>query len=266
MNKKSKKKKILITGNFNILHPGHIRLFIAAKKIGDHLTIGLISDELAGNAAYINQEYRIEPIQNSSLVDKVELIDTSVEDFIKKIKPDIVLKGKEHENGINIEKELLDTYGGKLIFGSGDTIFSSSDLLLNELKNQEKLNTNLESDYKNRHSINSQRLQELIHSFKDCKVAVIGDLIIDQYVSCQALGMSQEDPTICVKPLDTMSFIGGAGIVASHAASLGAKVHFISVAGNDDLKDYALTELKKNKVNTKIFPRYLKTNYSKEKI
>ena len=189
-------KTVFVSGDFNILHPGHIRLFIAAKKMGNHLTVGLLSDELSGKGAYINQEYIMESVQNNVLVDKVELITTSVGEFILKIKPDIVLKGKEHENEFNIEKDILDSYGGKLIFGSGDTVFSSTDLLLNELKNRAKLNKNFESDYKKRHSINSERLEKRVHSFKECKVAVIGDLIIDEYISCQALGMSQEDPTL----------------------------------------------------------------------
>tara|TARA_B110000444_G_C18825624_1_gene590124 strand:- start:132 stop:269 length:138 start_codon:yes stop_codon:yes gene_type:complete len=31
----NKKITLLVSGNFNILHPGHIKLFIAAKKIGN---------------------------------------------------------------------------------------------------------------------------------------------------------------------------------------------------------------------------------------
>ncbi len=57
-------------------------------------------------------------------------------------------------------------------------------------------------------------------------MVVIGDLIIDKYISCQPLGMSQEDPSIVVTPIDTKQFVGGAGIVSIHAAGLGAKVNF----------------------------------------
>ena len=68
--------------------------------------------------------------------------------------------------------------------------------------------------------------------------ALVGDLIVDEYISCDPLGMSQEYPTIVVTPIDSKSFIGGAGIVAAHAAGLGAEVDFISI-GNDNSLSFA---------------------------
>jgi len=55
--------------------------------------------------------------------------------------------------------------------------------------------------------------------------------------------MSQEDPTIVISPIDSRKFIGGAGIVAAHAAGLGANVNFISVVGNDNIYEYAKNKL-----------------------
>jgi rfaE bifunctional protein kinase chain/domain len=71
----------------------------------------------------------------------------------------------------------------------------------------------------------------------------VGDLIVDEYITCEPLGMSQEDPTIVVTPIDSTRFIGGAGIVAAHAAGLGASVNFVSVSGKDLSRDYALESL-----------------------
>ncbi len=56
---------------------------------------------------------------------------------------------------------------------------------------------------------------------------MIGDLIIDEYVTCDAVGMSQEDPTIVVTPMMTRTFVGGAGAVAAHARGLGADVKLL---------------------------------------
>ena len=61
----------------------------------------------------------------------------------------------------------------------------------------------------------------------------MGDVIADEYISCDPLGMSEEDPTIVVTPISSKTFIGGAAIVAAHAASLGAQVQFFSVVGDD---------------------------------
>ena len=43
--------------------------------------------------------------------------------------------------------------------------------------------------------------------------------------------MSQEDPTIVFTPIESKTFVGGAGIVAAHARGLGAEVEFLTVAG-----------------------------------
>ncbi len=75
------------------------------------------------------------------------------------------------------------------------------------------------------------------------RVLVIGDLIIDDYVTCEPLGMSQEDPTIVVSPIDTTTFIGGAGVVSAHAKGLGAEVQFCSVVGEDEGAELARAKL-----------------------
>jgi rfaE bifunctional protein kinase chain/domain len=46
--------------------------------------------------------------------------------------------------------------------------------------------------------------------------------------------MSAEAPVLVVKELENREFIGGAAIVASHVAALGAKCHYISVVGEDE--------------------------------
>jgi rfaE bifunctional protein kinase chain/domain len=78
--------------------------------------------------------------------------------------------------------------------------------------------------------------------------------------------MSQEEPTIVVTPIDEVKFIGGAGIVAAHAASLGSNVDFISVVGNDNSKEFSTKKLTEFKVNHKLFidesrPTTLKQRY-----
>jgi rfaE bifunctional protein kinase chain/domain len=78
--------------------------------------------------------------------------------------------------------------------------------------------------------------------------------------------MSQEDPTLVVKPVDSQRFVGGAGIVAAHAAGLGAKAALVSVVGDDEEADFALQSLKKFDVEPTLVldhtrPTTLKTRY-----
>jgi len=106
--------------------------------------------------------------------------------------------------------------------------------------------------YIDRHNINSENLKERINQFSTVKVCVVGDLIVDEYITCEPLGMSQEDPTIVVTPVDTTKFIGGAAIVAAHAAGLGANVEFISIVGNDAGKIYAQEQLAETSVKVEL--------------
>ena len=77
-------------------------------------------------------------------------------------------------------------------------------------------------------------LLECIEKFEDASLLVIGDTIIDQYVACDALGMSAEAPVVVVRELDTREYAGGAAVVAMHVSALGAKCRFLSVVGQDN--------------------------------
>lgn len=236
-------KVIFVSGHFNVLHPGHLRLLRFAKECGDRLVVAVQSDRIAGNAAHIPEQLRLEGVLSNSWVDEAFVSDEPVVNVIARVKPDIVVKGKEHESRFNPEKAVLADYGGQLMFSSGEATFSSVDLIRREFSNREVRSIEMPTEYLKRHDIEIKRVESLLHGFAGLKVCVVGDLIIDEYITCQPLGMSQEDPTIVVTPLDTARFIGGAGIVAAHAAGLGAAVTFVSVTGNDSYRDFALEKL-----------------------
>ena len=102
-----KKKKVLVSGNFNILHPGHLRLLRFAKECGDHLIVAVNSDKIAGKNAHVPEKLRIEGVRSNNWVDEVILVNQSIEKVIKKIRPEIVVKGKEYENSNNPEEKVL---------------------------------------------------------------------------------------------------------------------------------------------------------------
>jgi rfaE bifunctional protein kinase chain/domain len=240
----TKKKVVLVSGNFNVLHPGHLRLFRFAKECGDQLIVAVKGDLLSGADAHVPEELRLDGIKSNSLVDEAFLVTEPIAQLIEKLRPDIVVKGKEHEGQENEELAALKAYGGHLVFSSGETIFSSLDLIRGEFQKFDAKTISLPHQYIKRHDINLSSLARLIRNYSNLRVGVIGDLIVDEYITCQPLGMSQEDPTIVVTPIDSMRFIGGAGIVAAHAAGLGASVKFFSISGNDEVGLYAGNILK----------------------
>jgi len=263
------KKTVFISGHFNVLHPGHIRLFKFAKSCGDRLIVGVESDRVAGKDAYIDEKLRLEAVSGHSFVDEAFIFDQPLERLLAQIQPNIVVKGKEHESKFNIEESVLAGYGGEIRYGSGDLLFSSADLIQKELLTKRKSIVSLPSDYMDRHKIIKKDIANVLDKFSKLKVIVVGDLIIDEYISCQPLGMSQEDPTIVVSPIETKRYIGGAGIVAAHAAGLGADTQFISFCGDDEGRDFALEVLKKYGVNVTLLkdpsrPTTLKKRYRAE--
>ncbi len=263
---KKQYKKVLITGNFNVLHPGHLRLLRFAKECGEYLIVAVSSDEIAGNAAHVTDSLRLEGVNSNNWVDEAFIYRSSIQEIIKELKPDIVVKGQEHQNTYNPEQEVLDSYGGKLVFGSGQSIFSSLDLLTKDFNASLAGNLNIPTDFIDRHKIKKDNLRKLIKDFSKIRVCVLGDLILDEYITCEPLGMSQEDPTIVVTPIDSTKFIGGAGIVAAHASGLGAKVHLLSISGVDESSEFSKKELESHGVNCHIIedqsrPTTLKQRY-----
>ena len=261
-----KNSTVLVSGIFNILHPGHMRLLKFAKKSGSKLIVVIETDKQAGNNAHIPENLRLEAIQSHNLVSEAFISDEPIRKIIKRIQPDIVVKGKEHELLENLELEAVESYGGRLLFSSGETFFSSVDLIKKDIKEIDAHSISLPNEYLKQHDLTKKKLISRLKKFSELKICVIGDLIIDEYITCHALGMSHEDPSIVVTPVDSQKFIGGAGIVASHASSLGAVVDFISVSGDDESRNYALECLSNNGVNTSLLidenrPTTLKQRY-----
>lgn len=234
---------MFVSGNFNILHPGHLRLLRFAKECGDFLVAGVQDDALAGEAALMNETLRLEGLRSNSWVDHAFILRRPPEEFICALKPSVVVKGKEHENADNPEHDAVAQYGGRLLFGSGETVFSSVELLRREGLHPRSSRLQLPDDYSQRHGFTRADVRQLIKRFAEVRIVVVGDLIVDEYVECEPLGMSQEDPTIVVAPVFEQSFVGGAGIVAAHAATLGATVDYFAVAGVDAAREVATTRL-----------------------
>jgi rfaE bifunctional protein kinase chain/domain len=259
-------KTVFVSGRFNVLHPGHVRLLQFARECGDRLVVGVEPDSLAGHDAHVPEQLRLEGVRSCSYVDEAFVLSGTVVDAIRQMRPAIVVKGREHEHRHNDEKAAVESYGGKLLFSSGEVVFTSRDLIRREFSSSSARNWGVPAAFMARHGISAERLREVLRQFSELRVLVVGDLIIDEYISCDPLGMSQEDPTLVVKPVDSKRFVGGAGIVAAHAAGLGADSTLLSVVGADDEAKFAQEVLKQAKVGARFLedntrPTTLKTRY-----
>lgn len=260
-----KVNKIFVSGNFNIIHPGHLRILKFAKDHGKKLIVGVESDKLAGDSVRINENLRLDSIKSLEYVDEALIIYDSIEKSLVKYKPDIVVKGKEHEFKFNIEEKIIKKFGGKLLFSSGESNLTSFDFI-NEEINHRNNELFFPKAYISNHNIRLDRLKKIISNFNNLKVLVIGDIIIDEYIESLPIGMSHEDPALVISPQSKKSFLGGAGIVAAHGSKLGSSINLISMIGKDTPGEFAKQILVKYGVNTELFeddnrPTSLKQRY-----
>ena len=237
-----------VSGNFNVVHPGHLRLLKFAAEAGEFLVVGVNPDSTPGVAVPL--ALRLEGIQSLGIVDYPFALREPPECFIAELKPDIVVKGSEHAERHNPELAAVEAYGGRLLFSSGEVRFASLDLLQREYTSGPFWTLIKPKDFPRRHGFTIEGLKAVLPHMRGIRVLVVGDLIVDTYIDCDALGMSQEDPTIVVTPIDHKTFVGGAAIVAAHARGLGAEVRYITVAGRDDQAGFARSALARHGVAT----------------
>jgi D-beta-D-heptose 7-phosphate kinase/D-beta-D-heptose 1-phosphate adenosyltransferase len=117
----SDKKIVFTNGCFDIMHVGHIRYLQEAAKLGDILIVGINSDasvkRLKGADRPINSELdRAEMMCALGFVDNVVIFedDTPLE-LIKKIQPDVLVKGGDYSNEYVVGTDEVEARGGRLV-------------------------------------------------------------------------------------------------------------------------------------------------------
>lgn len=235
------KKIAFVSGNFNAVHPGHIRILQFAADTADFLVVGVNPDTASG--VNVAMDARLQGIRSISIVNYAAALATPADEFIRLLKPDLVVKGKEYANKFNAEQTAVDSYGGQLLFSSGEMRFSLSNILQRDYSEANFAVIRKSHEYPLRHDFEIAGLKSILTQFKGKRVVVVGDIIVDVYAECDPLGMSQEDPTIVVAPVEEKRFVGGAGIVAAHAYGLGAEAHLVTVCGNDEAAAFVADRL-----------------------
>lgn len=136
---KSEGKKIVhCHGCFDLMHPGHIKYFQVAKKMGDILIVTVSPDcyvdKGPGRPAF-NETLRAESIAALECVDYVAINKwPTAEETLRLLRPDIYVKGQEFQNledktgKIQKEYKVIQEIGAELRF-TNEIVFSSTKLL-----------------------------------------------------------------------------------------------------------------------------------------
>jgi D-beta-D-heptose 7-phosphate kinase/D-beta-D-heptose 1-phosphate adenosyltransferase len=112
---------VLTNGCFDLLHPGHTRLFAEARKLGDVLIVAMNSDRsvcaLKGNHRALQPELeRAEIIAALAAVDYVTIFDDkSVLVVVARMLPDVLVKGGHYTLDQIVGRDEVEAAGGRVI-------------------------------------------------------------------------------------------------------------------------------------------------------
>lgn len=100
--------------------------------------------------------------------------------------------------------------------------------------------------------ISKVTLKNIIQEFKNKKILVVGDLMIDEYIWGKVSRISPEAPIPVVEVQKEDAKPGGAANVILNLVSLGAKVYAAGVIGQDDKAKKLISYLKKENVDVSV--------------
>jgi len=92
-------------------------------------------------------------------------------------------------------------------------------------------------------------LIKIIERFKEKKILVLGDVMLDKYIWGEVSRISPEAPVQVVNVVKESSAPGGAANVANNIAALNAKSLMVGVVGKDSTKTKLIGELKKRNID-----------------
>ncbi len=139
---KQKRKIVFTNGCFDVLHRGHIEYLEFCRSHGDVVVVGLNSDSsvkiIKGPDRPINnQQARAAVLSALEMVDYITLFDEPDPlNLIKKVKPDVLVKGQDWEKKGVIGREFVESIGGKVVLApivEGE----SSTTTINKMKSLE---------------------------------------------------------------------------------------------------------------------------------
>ncbi|PIR20602.1 MAG: hypothetical protein COV45_05225 [Deltaproteobacteria bacterium CG11_big_fil_rev_8_21_14_0_20_47_16] len=74
--------------------------------------------------------------------------------------------------------------------------------------------------------------------FPKKKILLVGDLIIDIYTECTAIGKTAKTPTLSVKRGSSKQYWGGSSLICNNLLAMNGEVTFVAVTGDDWGYDY----------------------------
>jgi rfaE bifunctional protein nucleotidyltransferase chain/domain len=275
---------VLAHGVFDLLHMGHVRHLEEARRQGSVLFVTVTADGFVNKGPgrpVFPDHLRAEMVASVECVDWVGVNDNpSAETVLMAIKPDVYVKGSDYRHAsddvtgkIVAEQELVESYGGRIVF-TDEIMFSSSSLINRYLNIYEPSLQELLEHHRTQNTL--ERLTELFDRIKDYRILFIGDAIIDEYQYVMPLGKSPKENMIANLYQRKEVFAGGVFAAANHVASFCRHVEIITSLGEGDSHEglirsslkpnVHLTAIHQENIPTTRKCRFIDTSYSPKKL
>src|SRR5262245_23758688 len=222
-------------GAFDLIHLGHLIHFEEARTQGDLLVVTLTGDRhiTKKRSVTFSEDQRARLVAALETVDYVAIVqEPTALSAIEALQPDVYVKGPEYADltldksrSIYHEMRVLEGYGGRIYFTSGDT-FSSTKLshFLLAAPDAAQRDPLLRNDRVRLRDIAAlgftlDQLKRFVADAATLRVCVIGETIVDEWVDVTLTSLSTQSR--CVAGVETrrVTQVGGVGIIARHLAN-----------------------------------------------
>tara|TARA_B100000989_G_scaffold17167_1_gene11325 strand:+ start:5147 stop:5635 length:489 start_codon:yes stop_codon:yes gene_type:complete len=156
--KQQEKPTVMVSGGFDPVHVGHIRMILEASKYGDVIVIANTDQWLHRKKGFVFMEWArraeiLNSIKGVVLVDSVDDSDGTVCEAIRRLKPNYFANGGDRGKSNTPEQNVCEEMGIELLWGIGGDYKAdaSSDLVNRFRKHQDSVLYN-EKNTGNKHS------------------------------------------------------------------------------------------------------------------
>ena len=138
-------------------------------------------------AAHLPEKLRLESVRSISTVDHAFILRAPPEKFVARLQPAVVVKGKEHEAGQSRARGRRELWRQAAVHLRRNALLAARSAAEGTAAGLTCSNIAKPRDYPNRHGFSFQDLTARHRALlQRCKVVVIGDLIVDEYINCAA--------------------------------------------------------------------------------
>lgn len=235
------KKIVQCHGTFDLVHPGHLIHFEEARAHGDVLVVTLTGESHVNKGPgrpYFGDRLRVKMLESLSIVDHVVVIPfPAAVEAIECIRPHVYCKGKEYEDpridvtgNIRDDLDTVERLGGVVRY-VGSEVYSSTRLIN---KHFDPYPADVKAFLQEvAAEMTANELREVVDSFKDLRILVVGEIIFDRYTTVSVQGLSSKSRILSGRFISEDTQAGGALAILRHLRQFTPHVKLASVVGTE---------------------------------